>query len=275
MPHIFRSIFHPTSFSGAQDAFAHALRIAVAAHGDLSLVHVNARGSAPAFDPFPRVRSVLSGWGLIAPDAAEGELSDRLGVTVAKKLLWDDNPGAAIAEAIAGARPDLLVLSLADRTGIPDLLQPSIAESVLRATRRVALCVRRGGGGFVSPDDGSVRLKSILVPVAESLPCVEAVDTALSLCELLGVPQPAVHVLRVGARPPDDLDLPFAARATLRVHAVQGPVVETILDMQRRLSADLLCMPIARRRGVVSAMIGGVADRVLRSAPCPVLLAPR
>ena len=33
MPHVFRSIFHPTSFSGAQDAFAHALRIALAARG--------------------------------------------------------------------------------------------------------------------------------------------------------------------------------------------------------------------------------------------------
>mgnify|MGYP000945824652 CR=1 FL=1 len=48
MPHIFRSVFHPTSFSGAQDAFAHALRIALAARGELRLVHVHAPHDARA-----------------------------------------------------------------------------------------------------------------------------------------------------------------------------------------------------------------------------------
>ena len=82
--------------------------------------------------------------------------------------------------------------------------------------------------------------------------------------------------LKVGAQAPEfELSDATGKKVSLKSMLAQGPVVETILDMQRKLSADILCMPIARRRGVVSAMIGGVADRVLRSAPCPVLLAPR
>ena len=118
MPHIFRSVFHPTSFSGAQDAFAHALRIALAARGELRLVHVHAPHEAPNFDPFPRMRTTLASWGLISGDESEQAVARRLGLSIDKQLVWNASPRAGILAAIDAARPDLMVLSLADRVAV-------------------------------------------------------------------------------------------------------------------------------------------------------------
>lgn len=273
MPHIFRSVFHPTSFSGAQDAFAHALRIALAARGELRLVHVHAPHEAPNFDPFPRMRTTLASWGLISGDESEQTVTRRLGLSIDKQLVWNASPRAGILAAIDAARPDLMVLSLADRAGVPGIFQDSIAEDIVRTTGGLALCVHRDGGGFVSPETGKVRLKSILLPVSERVPAARAIDTALSLCELFGEAAPEIHLLHAGGSPPHRPE-GAPGRAIYRVHAAAGPVVEEILAAQARLAVDLVCMPVMRRHGFMAAVRGSIAERVLRAARCPVLLAP-
>ncbi|MCC0005575.1 MAG: universal stress protein [Methylobacteriaceae bacterium] len=276
MPHVFRSVFHPTSFSGSHDAFVHALRIALAARGDLRLVHVHAPHEAPNFDPFPRVRATLARWGLISGEESERAVTERTGLTVDKKLVWDASPRAGIIREFDGARVDLMVLALADRGGTPDIFQDSVAEDVVRATGGLALCVHRDAGGFVAPESGAVRLKSVLVPVSERIPPARAIDTAVSLCELLGESVPDIHLLYVGgggrrgAGPPTDAP----GRAVYRVHEATGAVVEQILAAQARLAADLICMPVMRRHGFMASVRGSIAERVLRVARCPVLLAP-
>ncbi len=272
MPHLFRSVFHPTAFSGARDAFAHALRIALSARGELRLLHVNAPGDAPRFDPFPRVRDTLAQWKLIDPAETEDEVAERLGLRVAKDLIWDANARAGIVDTLQRTPADLLVLSLADRAGVPDLFQDSVAEEVARAARIPSLCVRRGGGGFVSEETGEVTLRSILIPVAPHIACARAVDVVMSLCEQLGCDAPEIHLMRVGSA----LEPPERAppRARFQLHAANGPVVEAILDLQAKTGADLVCMPVNRSRGFVAAVRGKIAERVLRSAPCPTLLTP-
>lgn len=273
MPHLFRSVFHPTAFSGSRDAFAHALRIAVSARGELRLLHVNAPREAPDFDPFPRAREMLAQWGMIARDATQDDMRDELGLRVVKNLVWDANPRGAILGALQAAPPDIVVLSVADRAGLPDLFQDSVAEEVARASGRIALCVRRGAGGFVSEETGAVTLKSILVPVSDKVRSASAIDAALSLCDQLGARGPQIHLLSVGPAAPAPPEY-APAGAQFHLHRAQGPVVDAIVAAQARLSADLLCMPIARRRSLVASVVGGVSQRVLRGAPCPVLLAP-
>jgi nucleotide-binding universal stress UspA family protein len=273
MPRLFQSIFHPTSFSGATDAFAHALRIAVAARGELQLLHVNAPNEAPDFSPFPAIRQTLASWGMLDADAPSDAITQKLGVRVKKELAWDSNPVVAISNALASVTPDLLVLSIADRSGLPDIFQDSTAEAITRAARTVSLCVRRGGGGFVSEQTGEVALKSILAPVVENVRNASAIDAVLSLGELLEVRDLVIHVVHVGGETPEIPDLP-AAGARFRLHAAHGPVVDTILDMQRRADADLICLPVARHHGLIASVVGSTTERVMRRAECPVLLAP-
>jgi nucleotide-binding universal stress UspA family protein len=53
---------------------------------------------------------------------------------------------------------------------------------------------------------------------------------------------------------------------------LEGKVAEAIVDYARRHQADLLAMTTHGRSGLSRLVYGSVADRVLRTAPCPVLL---
>ena len=63
-----RSILHPTDFSDLSGvAFAHALRIALAARSKLHLLHVLPHETGGAL-AFPHVRQLLVQWGLSEED---------------------------------------------------------------------------------------------------------------------------------------------------------------------------------------------------------------
>lgn len=60
----------------------------------------------------------------------------------------------------------------------------------------------------------------------------------------------------------------------LRANALtrSGPPAQTIVDEARELNADLIVLGSSLRAGLPRAVLGSVADEVVRLAPCPVLL---
>lgn len=54
----------------------------------------------------------------------------------------------------------------------------------------------------------------------------------------------------------------------------EGPAGETIADLAQELGCELIVMPTRGRKGVSRLLLGSVAERVLRLAPCPVLVIP-
>jgi nucleotide-binding universal stress UspA family protein len=60
----------------------------------------------------------------------------------------------------------------------------------------------------------------------------------------------------------------FNARGEL----CEGPVAEAVLDCVQRMHADLIAMSTHGRSGVARFLIGSVADKIVRTAPIPVLL---
>jgi len=57
-------------------------------------------------------------------------------------------------------------------------------------------------------------------------------------------------------------------------HVIEGDdVSESIRDLAGKLGADLIAMGTHGRTGLARAFLGSVAERTLRSAPCPVLAA--
>ncbi len=72
-----RTIVHPTDFSEASaEAFAHALRIALAEKPTLTLLHVAEADEDSEWTKFPHVRETLARWGLMdekAPADAIGQ----------------------------------------------------------------------------------------------------------------------------------------------------------------------------------------------------------
>lgn len=71
--------------------------------------------------------------------------------------------------------------------------------------------------------------------------------------------------LRAAARHLAGLRAPIACRA------VVGAPSDEIIAAAARLRADLIVMGTHGRRGLSHLLLGSVAERVLRTAPCPVL----
>ena len=62
-----------------------------------------------------------------------------------------------------------------------------------------------------------------------------------------------------------------AAKLTITTEALVGRPVAAIVRTAKARNADLIVMGTHGRSGVAHALLGSVAERVVRSAPCPVL----
>jgi universal stress protein A len=69
-------------------------------------------------------------------------------------------------------------------------------------------------------------------------------------------------------------DLSDAERARIDVHLEVGDPAVSIVQAAHRVSADLVVMGTHGRTGARRMVLGSVAERVVRLAPCPVLVIP-
>jgi universal stress protein A len=60
-------------------------------------------------------------------------------------------------------------------------------------------------------------------------------------------------------------------RIKLRALLQTGTAYEAIVDTAKQIKADLIAMATHGRTGVSHLLLGSVAERVVRTAPCPVL----
>lgn len=144
-----------------------------------------------------------------------------------------------------------------------------------------------------------IELTRILCPVDLSVPSRRALDHAVAIARWYGA---SITVLRV--IPPivpvvsyagelhytapviagPDLERLRAATAEFAAREAGGPPMETIVvegdipgeivEQARSLPAGLVVMGTHGHRGFERLMLGSVTERVLRSAPCPVLTVP-
>lgn len=271
-------VIHPTDFSaGGEVAFAHALRLALALNGHFYLVHAERLEADEESDwaAFPGVRSTLTRWGLLGPDAAPTEVESRLGLRVTKTDIPDGDPTDAVLRFIERNRGDLLVLATHARDGLARLLQGSIAETLARKAEMPTVFLPAGSKGFVDPATGAVRLRNILLPVDAAGPAGHAARLALELADRLGAADAQLHAFHVGAAadaPTVTLDAGREAR--LRRRSAQGAVVPAIVAAADELDAELLVMPTRGRDGLLDALRGSTTEQVLRQSGRALLAVP-
>jgi nucleotide-binding universal stress UspA family protein len=270
-------IFHPSDFTNGDDsAFAHALRITFAAKARFQLLHVKRSEDHVEWSNFPRIRTTLSRWGLIEPNATEQDVA-KLGLRVCKSVLANSKPIAAITTYIQEHLPDLLVLSTHQRSGMDRWLRDSIAEPVARQTCAATLFVPRMSPGFVDVNTGAVRLRTVLVPVDSAPNPQPAVDAALLLAKTLAGVRTHFILLHIGRsedRPSVSVSLEPGWTSEYQTWA--GSIVDLILTTSRvgGSPADLIVMSTHGHHGFLDALRGSTTERVLRAAECPVLAVP-
>jgi nucleotide-binding universal stress UspA family protein len=270
------SILHPTDLSDeSQRAFAHALAIALRNKASLTILHVGKVGSEHRWKEFPSVRKTLEKWGLLEEGSSRSEVFRNLDVRVKKVNLASKRPVSAVLDYLHKHDTDLVVLATEGRGGLPRWFRPSTAEAIARSARTRALFIPRAARGFVSPEDGSLSIRRILVPVDRHPDPAAAISNTTMLSALSATKPVEAVALHIGsAATSPGVDFPGSESCAWSEVSGSGDVVRVIVREAGDRSADLIVMTTEGHAGVFDALRGSVTEQVLRAAPCPVLAVP-
>jgi nucleotide-binding universal stress UspA family protein len=233
---------------------------------------------------------------------------DRAALQATAVLETSDNPAEEIAKYATSHAIDLIVMGTHGRGALAQLLVGSVAERVVRTAPCPVLTVRHPERDFVVPHDDTAptsetkpvmtAIKHILVATDFSEQSSAALVHGRALARSF---QATLHVLHVvdnlsstvyGAAgyvasfPAVQKQGEEAARTLMGTLLVDNdePVVSTrqvlttsnapaaaIVDYARRAGIDLIVAGTHGRGAVAHLLMGSVAERVVRTAPCPVL----
>ena len=269
------NIFYPSDFSPASEvAFAHALKLALLAQAELSLLHVTRQPDATQWTDFPGVRRTLERWDILPAGSAREDVVE-MGMNVKKIVSVQTDPVEAILDYLKQHPTDLIVLATHQREGLARWMHKAVAEPIARHAGEMTLFVPCGVTGFVSLETGALTLRRIVIPIDAVPPPQPAVNAASALASALGCPETSFTVVYVG----DDEKMPkvhmpeqegWTWEKTIR----HGEVVEQILQVGAERSADLIVMSTQGRHGFLDALRGSTTEQVLRGARCPLLAIP-
>lgn len=274
-------------------ALEHAAGLAARHGATLDLVHVEVPYNSDAIDDeafaaaaeaLERARARLGPARRFADaDASAHPITSHVirGVRVGDALLRE-------AEALAA---DVIVIGTHARIGLGRALLGSVATEVVRGASVPVLVV----GPHHDATAGGP--STILAATDFSAPATHALDLAVALAEHDGARLRVVHVTKDWSHPAATLfgadslhaafpDMPARARrkleeqlaaragAELDVEALitEGPPHRKIVEYARAHGAELIVMAASGHSAVDLVLLGSVTQRVLRTAPCPVLV---
>ncbi len=270
-----RHIFHPSDFTAdSETAFAHALKIALAAKTNLNIFHVHQERDEEEWTEFPGVRNLLVRWKVL-PEGSSREEVKKLELGIRKIQSFKHDPVASILKYLEKHETDLIVLATHQQKGIDRWLHQTIAEPVARGAGQMTLFIPQGKKGFVSLKDGEMSLKRILIPVAQQPSPQAAIDAASGLVRLLNGIGTELTIMHAGSH--NTLaSYHYSEGHEWKWETVvsTGSVVEQILKIAENCCPDLIVMATQGHHGFLDALRGSTTERVLREAPCPVLAVP-
>ncbi len=268
------SIFHPSDFSEASEvAFGHALKLALMAKSRLTVMHVF-QTSEENWDQFPGVRDLLIRWKLIPEGSPRSAVTD-LGIQVSKVAGEGRNPIPACLAYLADRPCDLIVLAVRQNEGRMRWFARSVGEPIAQGSGEMTLFLPHGVPGFVSMDDGSIHLESILIPIAVKPSSQTSINAINRFLQHLNIKGGTVRLLHVGSPenvPP--LDLPSESGWKWVREDATGNPAQVILERAKEISADLIVMTTDGPEGFLDGLRGTTSERVLRQASCPILNIP-
>lgn len=266
-------IFHPTDLGpGSATAFLHALRIATATRGVLTIMHVDDSGEGE-WSELPGVRETLSRWGLLK-DAQDMEGLRRIGVGVRKLLMEGDSAVNSCLHHLSSHPTDLIVLATHQDAG-GYWRKRRVAEPLARGAGEPTLFVPAESHGFVDGATGRVSLQHILVPIAASPDPQRSLDVAMRAAEALSEGPVHFTLLHVGTeatRP--HVNVPEHAGWTFEHLLREGDPIDLILEAAENTRADLVVMTTKGHDGFLDMFRGSNTERVLRAVHCPVMAVP-
>ena len=270
------AVLHPTDLTSSSElAFAHALRLAASGRTKLYLLHADPSAEDTDWSAYPAVRRTLASWGMLDEGSLPSVVFDQLGVQVAKVRIPDRDAVRAILNFLEGHPSDVIVLATHGREGLPRWLHGSVAEPIARAAESTTLFIRQGARGFVTPDNGAIQLRRVLIPVDRQPRPTYALRAAWDIVRMLGAQGTTLQLLHVGSElDPSSVEVDPGTWSSVEHSSRSGEVVEQILAAADEGSVDMIAMATAGHQGFLDALRGSTTERVVRLAPCPVLAVP-
>lgn len=271
---IIESVLHPTDFSeGSLVAFHHALKAAMLARSKLTLLHVSTDGASQWSD-FPGVRETLERWGALPKGSPKSAVA-QLGIDPRKVVANEGEPVEAVIRFLKQHPADLIVLATSQRGGRIPWFGKSVSSPVTRKAGQMTLLIPGDVEGFVSAEDGSVKLTKILIPIARTPRPEPALKAAARFVQKWNCPEGVFTVLHVGeSNTMPAVRYPEVAGWTWKKELRSGEVIDGIVKAAKDLKPDLIVMSTDGRNGFLDGLRGSHSERLLRYGAAPLLTIP-
>ena len=187
---------------------------------------------------------------------------------------------------------DLIVIATHGRSGFDHVVYGSVCEKVARQAPVPVLCIKHPEHEFVDEDTPEIHLRRVLFPYDFSSFSRKALPYAHSLCRQFGAKLILMHVAELPAYLPEMMPDAVGAfspgisdsdQEALDEFAGEFPDVDVetvtrtglahreICKFVAESDVDLVVMPTHGCTGIAHILFGGVAEKVVRLAKCPVL----
>jgi nucleotide-binding universal stress UspA family protein len=172
---------------------------------------------------------------------------------------------------------DVVVVGTSQKTGLGKL--GSVSSAVVAGASQSVLCIPPSTPVAIRI---APPMRCVLVATDCSAFANRAVPYAYSLC--VGQPNAEVHIVHVRERADDSMDelqlsavlkslVPVGVTAATTVHTLQADETAVALaQCAARIGADVICMASHGRTGIARAVMGSVADQVLKQTTRPVMI---
>lgn len=295
-----RKILFPTDFSEtANAALRWALFLAEKFGAELTMFHAVVLHGESIPDPeahFPDLERLYQATEDLARDtmAVWPQTPEPPTVPVEKKVVRGISPYDEILREVHEGAYDLIIMATHGRTGLRHLLLGSVAEQVIRLAPCPVLAIRIPK--HRKPEEPHPWLDRILYATDFSQASWPARDQAVALAREFHADLHVVHVIPEASLPSFygaglsslvELDQGIKDRARQEVeqfmasaddkvselHILHGTPHAAIVDLAKKIKADLVVVGTHGLTGLPHLLIGSTAERVLRHAPCPILVA--
>jgi len=292
-----KKILFPTDFSRCADqALTHALHLAQACHAELFTLHVVLLPGTAHNNPEYGLADIEQAHARLE-QAAAARMSSLVescrctDVTIRQSVPRGVSPAPLILTHAGECGADLIVMGTHGRQGLGHLLLGSVAEEVVRKARSpvLTICEREEP----EPID---RVHRILVPIDFSDCSWHLLSYAKQIAASYGSSLQLIHVVESFLHPPFYLtersrvvvvmdEMIYRAQRALQrlleetsgpglsadLHVVDGNAASQITELARRNHIDLIMIATHGLTGIGHLLLGSVTEKVIRTAPCPVL----
>jgi nucleotide-binding universal stress UspA family protein len=283
------TILFPTDFSDvAEGAFAHAAHLALQHDATIHVFNVVGSEADDAPNPMDFLSVDPTEEDAVQHVEVQTVTQERGTVPIIYAQTDSDSPSDAIVDRTDEYGIDLVVMGTHGRRGMDRLLSGSVSEEVVRRAPCPVFTVLARDEAGAGPE-----IDRVLAPVDLSDQSELVLNHAAALAESYAAPLDLLHVVEEAAYPnvygldPLTPSLPnvqdrarealetLASNVDLRtdpvnVHVLAGNAARDIVEFAKDNEADLIVMATHGRTGLDRFLIGSVAEKVVRRAPCPV-----